>query len=70
MAGGMYIKRRCSVFPFLSPGQIWPHFRSLGLISPLIRRINRALGREALLIFESVSLSSLKANAIYNGQLQ
>jgi hypothetical protein len=58
MARGMYIKRRCFVFPFQLPGQIWPYFRSLSFISPLIRKINRALGRDALLIFESVSLSS------------
>jgi hypothetical protein len=56
MARGMYIERQCSIFPFLPPGQIWTYFRSLSLISPLIRRINRVLGREALLIFESVSL--------------
>jgi hypothetical protein len=50
MARGIYIKRRCSAFFFLTTGRVRPRFRSLGLISPLIRKINRALRRIALLI--------------------
>jgi hypothetical protein len=50
LSQGVYTLKDGFAFSFLSSGQVWPRFRSLGLISPLIRRINKALGRVALLI--------------------
>jgi hypothetical protein len=59
MAKNTYIKRRFRLF-LSNSWPRWPRFRSLGFISPLIRRIIKALGRIALLIFEGVTLPSPK----------
>jgi hypothetical protein len=36
---GVYTLKDGFAFSFLSLGQVWPRFRSLGLISPLIARL-------------------------------
>jgi hypothetical protein len=69
MAKNTYIKRRFRLF-LSNSWPRWPRFRSLGLISPLIRRIIRALERIALLIFEGVTLPSpTKSILVYNYKL-
>jgi hypothetical protein len=65
MIKSTYIKRRFRLF-LSNSWPRWPRFLSLGLISPLIRRIIRALGRIALLIFGDVTLPSPKEGFFFD----